>query len=133
MLDGEILLLGAASGDHLKLGPITGMDAYGYAQMTVVAKSGPFSATLMCQTSRHDLSALKEALIAQRANPTLLQSWVSSDVEVGLDLSGDVRGGVRIAVKVTDRGSPERNLTFCLELDQSYLADPIVQLTKMNA
>ncbi len=109
------------------------MDAYGYGQMMVVAKSGPFSAALICQTSRHDLSALREALIAQRANPTLLQSWVSSDAEVGLDLSGDARGGVAIAVKVTDRGSSERSLTFCLELDQSYLADPIEQLTKLNA
>jgi len=133
MSDDEILLLGVASGDHLKLGPITGMDAYGYGQMMVAAQSGRFSAALICQTSRHDLFALKDALIAQRASPAMCQSWVSGDVEVGLDFSGDSHGGVRIAAKVAEIGSHERSLAFSLDLDQSYLSNAIEQLTKMIA
>ncbi|MGW9332614.1 WapI family immunity protein [Bosea sp. NPDC055594] len=120
-------------GDYLTLGPILEVDEFGWGHMELRARSGRFSAEIVCHTSPHDLRALSTILRAQHAQTTLQQSWNSFGGELRLEFSGDIRGGVCVAIKLADIGECERVLSYNLDIDQSYLPALIEQLSQIIA
>ncbi|KUL97097.1 hypothetical protein DK26_04075 [Bosea sp. WAO] len=124
------VLLGSV-GDYLKLGPVLEVDEFGWGHTEVGARSGRFSAEIVCHTSAHDLRALSTILRTQHAQPTLQQSWNSCDGELRLEFSGDIRGDVRVAIRLADIGERERVFSYNLDIDQSYLPALIEQLSQI--
>jgi hypothetical protein len=131
--DQTVLVIGSQEADHLAIGPLFAVDGFGYGSMAVSGKSGPFSASIECETSRHDLAALRTCLEAQRKNPATEQSWLSSDGELQIGFSGNVLGSIRASVRIAEIGEQNRTLGYNLDLDQSYLPDLISRLSMILA